>query len=181
MSRRTRRAALAAATGALAGFSGCVGAVRTAGRTRTDEPSYERVQATAVYRAEGVGLGLPAGVETVADPAEAGMVLVPDETDVNAETVVRWLSARRVVAIVGANALATWLDWTGTDAYRSRYGDTFGETRPPPRVVVAGAIDGEVTAFRYGTAGGTPTADQVREALETGLASLRPATPDAER
>lgn len=82
---------------------------------------FDRLDVRAVYVADGAEISMPAAIETVDNPYNAHVLVLPAETDVDAAQVVEWLIDDRVVALLGDEAEATWLSWTRSEAFE----DTF--------------------------------------------------------
>ena len=174
MTKPTRRDVLRAsgvvAVGALAGCSAL-------GDDTPEEPSYRQLPTTAVYVADGVDLSVPPEIETVSDPVNADLVVVPADTSVTAEQAVQWLADGRAVALLGDAAEETWHAWTGSADYRDTF-DTEGyaDSDPDPELLVAGAIGLDVTTYRYSWGEG-PSDEDVLGALDESLVDIETRTP----
>lgn len=172
----TRRRVLAgAAATSIAALAGCTNLPGEA----TDEPSYERLPTTPVYLADGVDLTLPDEVETVDGPANADLLVLPDDTDVSADRAVEWLADERAVALLGDGAQDTWLDWTEDDAYISAFGDQGrAEANPAPQLLVGAYDDGLVTTYRKTWGNGPDDQDVLAELDEVLVDLAATPTPD---
>lgn len=175
MQKLTRRGVLQAggvvALGAVAGCSALLG---------TDPPedqTYEQLHRTALYVDDGVDLSVPDDVPTVRATTNADLVVLPAETDVEPEQAVDWLADERAVAVLGDGAEGTWLEWARSDAYGDAFGrDGRSDAEPDPTLVVAVAVDTDVTTYRHSWADGPRDRDILRELDET-MADAATLTP----
>lgn len=83
--------------------------------------SFERLDATAVYVTDGVELSMPAEVQTVDGTHNADLLVLPGDTNTNAQKAVKWLADDRVIALLGDSSEPTWLSWTRSDAFRDAF------------------------------------------------------------
>ncbi len=145
--------------------------------TKGNGQSFERLHLTAVYVAEGVDLSIPEEVQTVSQPYNAELLILPDETTVAPEHVVEWFAADRIIALLGANAEATWLDWAQTDAVTQHFkNDGVGDAEPDPSLVVAANIDLYLKTYRHSW-GSEPRDRDVLQALDEKLVAIANETP----
>lgn len=161
-----------------AGFAGCA-ALPDAGLEGDPQgtPTVRRLRDTPVYVAEGVDLAVPSAVETVESADEAELIVLSDDTDVDAGRAADWLVADRVVALLGAEAQATWIDWVQSDAFEEAFPSgehAVGE--PAPQLVVGVAVDDRVSTYRWTWDDGPGDRDVLR-ALDEVLADLATETP----
>lgn len=160
----TRRRLLAGVgvtlTGAIAGCS------MLATDESTDDPSLDRLARTAVYVDDAADLSVPDEVPTVSAPSNADLLVLPGDTDVGATQAVEWLTDDRVVALVGASAEGTWLEWVQTDVYVETFETRgYGDSEPDPDLLAAHAHGSDVT--RYGrTWSDGPRERDLRRALD---------------
>ena len=124
----TRRNALrACGIAALSSLAGCSALSRDGSDTET--PSYERLDVTPVYVADGTDLTTPTEIETVDATNNADLLVLPDDTDTDAKQAVEWLIEDRVIALLGERAEVPWLSWTRSDAFT----DVFGHCQRVPQ------------------------------------------------
>jgi hypothetical protein len=174
----TRRRALAGLAAALtAGTAGCseIGH-RLAGAGEADatpeDRSYELLDQVGVYLAGAVDLSVPSEVETVESPDDADLLVLPDDTDVDAEQAADWLAGDRVVALLGEDAQATWLEWAQSDAFAETFGDGgYGRGDPAPQLLVGAAIESQVSTYRTTWEGG-PSDDEIVGELDETLVDI---------
>lgn len=171
----TRRTALrACGVAALGSFAGCSALPRDS--SDTEDPSYERLDVTAVYVADGVELSIPAEIETVNAPYNADLLVLPDDTNADANQAVEWLTDERVLALLGENSEATWLSWTRSDAFRDAFANEgYGDSEPDPSLVVGARIGLRTTTYRYSW-GDEPRDRDVFEALDESLVAIETET-----
>jgi hypothetical protein len=169
------------AAGTLAGaLAGC--AALSDGLDEEEPPGddgpdeYRRLDTVGVHVAEGVDLSVPDEVETVSAPTDADVVVLPDETGVAADQAADWLADDRVLALLGADAEATWLGWARSDPFRDALDGGFADAEPDPQLLVGGAVGAHVRTYRHTWADG-PDDDDVLEALDENLADLARRTP----
>lgn len=177
MRRRSLVASLAA--GGLATIAGCTALAGvhdspeespTDGEQSPDE--YELLATQRVYVVSGVSLTLPADVPEADTAAEADVVVLPETTDVAAETGIEWLASGTAVAFVGTEGQATLVDWVESDAYAETFESRgFGVGSPPPDFLVAFGIDRQYVSTHSYTWGDTSNPDDGRYlgALEDAL------------
>lgn len=167
---------------ALAGVGVAVlGAVAGCGKAAPDDASadqsYTTLHQTPTYVADGVGLSVPDEIPTVTATNNADLLVLPDDTDVEAEQAVDWLAADRAIALLGDAAERTWLAWARSDAYAETFDDRgFGDGEPDPQLVVGAAVGLHVSTYRH-TWGNGPSDRDVLQALDEDLADIEAETP----
>ncbi|RDZ63860.1 hypothetical protein C5B90_12135 [Haloferax sp. Atlit-12N] len=176
MQQYTRRNALrACGIAALSSLAGC--SALPPDDSNAEQPSYERLDVTPVYIADGVDLSTPADIETVSAPHNADLLVLPDETDTDATQAVEWLIDDRVLALLGEKAETTWLSWVRSDAFNDVF-DTQGysESEPAPSLVVGAKVGLRTTTSRYSW-GDKPANRDVLRALDESLVAIENRTP----
>ncbi|RDZ48203.1 hypothetical protein C5B86_03885 [Haloferax sp. Atlit-19N] len=176
MQQYTRRNALrACGIAALSSLAGC--SALPPDDSNAEQPSYERLDVTPVYVADGVDLSMPAAIETVSAPHNADLLVLPDETDTDATQAVEWLTDDRVLALLGETAETTWLSWARSDAFRDVF-DTQGysESEPSPTLVVGAKVGVNTTTSRYSW-GDEPSHRDVLRAPDESLVAIEQRTP----
>lgn len=173
--RLTRRQVLAgagiAAIGAVAGCSG------VGGDDSPEEQEYTTLYQTPVYVADGVELAFPDEVPIVDAPINADLLVLPGNTDVEAEQAVDWLAADRAIALFGDAAEGTWISWVRSDAYSDTFDDQgVADGEPDPQLLVGAAVGLHVPTYRH-TWGSEPQERDVLEALDEDLADIEARTP----
>lgn len=171
MRHRTRRGALRTGSIALLGsLAGC--SAFTTNRSNSKDVTIERLSVTAVYVADEVDISLPPEVPTVDNAHNADLLILPDDTNVDADQVVEWLADDRVLAIPGDRSEATWLSWARSDAFRDAFNNEgYGESEPDPSLVVGAKIELVVKTYRYSWGDG-PTNRDVLRALDESLVAI---------
>lgn len=172
METPTRRRLLQTA-GALPAVSlaGCAGPFERS-RTATATPEYERLRQVAVYVAEDVGIRLPEGVERVEAATNADLIVLHGDPEVDAEQAVNWLADECAVALLGDRAQETWLDWAGSETYRDAFGsEGRAAADPAPHLVVAAAVETDVSTHRYSW-GDQPSNGEVVRALDDAMGEI---------
>lgn len=170
MNHRTRRqflqASAAVAVGAVAGCSTLTGS------DQVDDLAFDRLQQIAVHVDDAVDLAVPAEVQTVSEPHNADLVVVPADTDVTAEVAVNWLADERAIALVGEDAEPTWFTWAKSDPFAETFDrEGLADGDPDPTLLVAAAIDLDVTTYRH-TWGDGPRDRDVLRALDEAMADV---------
>ena len=169
-----RRAVLGSGLAVLAALAGC-SALSDAGQT--GDISYEHLPSTAVYVDETVDLSFPDEIQTVRATNNADLLVLPDDTDVDAEQAVDWLADERVVALVGEESESTWLAWVRSDAHESAFdNEGYAEANPDPYLLVAAAIGVHTTTYRRSWADDPRDRDLLR-ALDETLGDIETRTP----
>lgn len=179
--RPDRRGVLAGTAATLAaGLAGCAVLRDDDGLDAEDPPgtpTFKRLEDTTLYVAEGVDLTVTARVETTAEPTDAELLVLPDDTDVRAQRAAEWLTADRVLALYGLEAEPTWLDWAQSDAFDGAFDNRgHGDAEPDPQLLVGAAVGDHVTTFRR-TWGDGPRDRDVLVALDGVLVDLAEMTP----
>ncbi|RDZ52694.1 hypothetical protein C5C07_13070 [Haloferax sp. Atlit-4N] len=176
MQHSTRRNALrACGIAALSSLAGC-SALQT-DDSDTEKPTYERLDVTPVYVADGLDLSMPAAIETVNAPHNADLLVLPDETDTDATQALEWLTDDRVLALLGENAETTWLSWARSDAFNDVFNTQgYSESEPDPSLVVAAKVGRNTTTSRYSW-GSEPSTRDVLEGLDDSLVAIEQRTP----
>lgn len=173
--RATRRRTVCGAGSGLVGLlAGC--ASLTDGKESSD-PSYDQLQRTAVYVAEGVDLSMPDEVPTVRAAENADLLVLPGDTDTDASQAVDWLAADRVLALLGSAAEATWLDWAQSEPFTDTFEPGgYADGEPDPVLLVAAKIGLNVPTYRHSW-GGSPRDRDLLRALDEDLAAIASRTP----
>jgi len=170
-------AAGVALTGAVAGCGALLGDL--AGDDPPDDQAYERLQVVAVHADEGVDLAVPAEVSTVRGTNNADLLVLPGDTDTGTEQAVEWLADGRILALLGDSAEETWLRWVRSDAYEETFEqEGYGDAEPDPDLLVAAAVDLEITTYRH-TWGSGPRDRDVLRALDEALVDIEDRRGDA--
>lgn len=172
MENSTRRSLLQTAVALSAvPLAGCAGAFGRS-QTATATPDYERLPRIAVYTADDVGIRLPEGVQRVTAATNADLIVLHGSPAVDAEQAVTWLADERAVALLGDSAQETWLEWAESDAYRDAFGDEGrAAADPAPHLVVAAAVETEVTTHRYSW-GDQPSNAEILRALDEAMTEI---------
>jgi hypothetical protein len=146
----------------------------------TPTPSYDRLGRTPTYVGDDVGLRLPEQVPLVTAVTNADLVVLHGNPGIDADQAVTWLAADRVLALLGDDAQRTWREWTRSESFR----DTFdtrasSEADPAPHLLVAGAVDVDVTTSRFSWAE-LPSNEAIVGSLEEALGDIETWTPPGE-
>jgi hypothetical protein len=183
-SPRSRRALLRrTGTALLAGLAGCAGPLDPSGdgTGTTTTPAFTRLRETPVFVADGVTLALPDGVTRAESAADAGLVLLPPDPDVDPATAVDWLADGTVLAVVGRPADEFVIDVKQSDAAHPEFGTQgYGDPRNPVDVMGAFAVGDQfisTSAFSYGE---PPSDEQVVGDLEEILQTAAEKTAEHE-
>jgi len=174
----TRRGVLCGSCIALFGpLGGC--SALSGNPSDAEDLTFERLDVRAVYVADGVGISMPAEIETIDNPHNADVLLLPGDTDIDAEQVVEWLADDRVVALLGDTAEVTWLSWARSEAFEDTFANQgYGDAEPDPSLVVGAKIGVYVRTYRHSWADGPRDRDVLR-ALDESLVESEEATPPA--
>ncbi len=133
-----RRALLAAAVSAAGtAVAGCVGL----GGNDTQEEPFGTLDGETLYVDDGVGLSVPNAVSTTTEPSEAGLVVLPGDTDRSPTQSAEWIADGSSVALLGEGCGETWNSWVTTGAYATNF-DVMGAEwgQPGADLVVGGAL-----------------------------------------
>lgn len=171
----TRRRTLLAGGAALAvGLAGCT--ARTTDGTPA-ELAFERLDLTAVYVHADVDLAVPDDVPTVSAKTNADLLVLPGDSNADAEQVVEWLADERVLALLGDTAEGTWLAWARSEAFDEHFERRgSSDAEPDPDLLVAAAVGLDVPTYRH-TWSDSPSDRDVLRALDEILVDLEPRTP----
>lgn len=143
----TRRHALRASEGVLLGaVAGCTELVGS--DSRSDE--YHQLQELPIYLESDVDLAVPDDVQTVAEPEEADLIVLPDTPEIEASQAVDWLEHQRVLALVGEESQPTYLSWRRSDVYVEAFDPSgMGEGDPPPKLLLCWHADSMVHTSQH--------------------------------
>lgn len=175
MQRPSRRQILqanaAVSLGAIAGYSALRSAESTAGQ------NFTRLQRTALYFGDDVGLTIPDEIQTIRATNNADLIILTDTTDVSAEQVVEWLAAERTLALLGGSIERIWLVWARSDPSDDTYvGDATSDSEPDPYLLVGTAGGPNVTTYRRSW-GDSPRDRDILRALDEVLVEIENRTP----
>jgi len=159
----SRRALLAAGVSTVgSALAGC----SSLGRTPTPEQPFATLDRQTVAL-DGVDLSVPNSVSTASEPADAGVVVVPGDTDRSPNRTAEWIADGRVVALLGDDCGATWNSWVMTSAFATKFdvmGAEWGE--PGADLVVGGTVG--LNLVTYGrTWEGTPSDSEIFRKLDS--------------
>lgn len=144
----------------------------------TPTPGYDRLGQTPTYVSDDVGLRLPDDVPRVEAPSNADLVVLHGNPAVDVEQAVTWLADERAIALLGDRAQRTWLAWTQSEEYRDTFDRQGGsESDPAPHLLVAAAIETDVTTSRFSWAE-LPSNRELVESLDKALDDIATWTPD---
>lgn len=170
--RRVLRVGGAALFGSLAGCSS----------TPMDESdpqdlTFDRLDVTAVYVADEVDLSMPEEIETVTATNNADLLVLPDETDVDADQAAGWLAADRVLALLGDSSEATWLSWARSESFEDAFENRgYSDSEPDPSLLIGAQIGSYVKTYRRSWSDGPRDRDILR-ALDETLVAIEQETP----
>lgn len=172
----TRRSALrAGGIALLAPIAGC--SALSTESSDVDDLTFERLDTTAVYAAEGVELSMPEEIGTVTATHNADLVLLSSDTSVGAEQAVEWFADDRVIALLGDSSEATWLSWARSDAFREAFrNEGYADSEPDPSLVVGAKVGLYVTTHRRSWSG-SPRDRDILRALDDVLVAIETETP----
>lgn len=173
---RPSRRALLRALGVTAptALAGCA-SISNGFDDRTPEPpSYDFLRQTPTHLDAAVDVSLPDGVPTVDRPADAALVVLPDDSDVSSEDAVDWWLDGKGIALVGPDCEATHHTWKRSDAYREAFEPPHGggDSSPDPELLVSFAIEDDLVTTYRTTWGHTddPGDREVLSSIEDALA-----------
>ncbi|ODR81723.1 hypothetical protein BG842_17770 [Haladaptatus sp. W1] len=171
----TRRNALRVTGIALfSSFAGC--SALSTNSADSEDLSFERLGVTAVYVTDGVELSMPAEVQTVDNIHNADLLILPGDTDADAQKAVKWLVDDRVIALLGDSSEPTWLSWARSDTFGDAFQNRgYGDGEPDPSLIVAAKIGQYVETYRH-TWGDDPSDNDVLRALDESLVTIEKKT-----
>lgn len=169
----SRRSYLAGfCTASATALAGCTSLTGVFDEDSPEPPSYDFLRQTPTHVDDAVDLTLPTVVPSVDRPADAALVVLPDDTDVSADMAVdRWLDGAGI-ALVGQESEPTFHAWQDSDPYEEAFEQRGrGDSEPDPELLVSFAVRNErVTTYRF-TWGHTddPSDRELLSALEDAL------------
>lgn len=170
--RRFLAATAAAVTTAVAGCSALPGTGDT-----TEELTFDELHQTPTYVADGVDLTLHEEIPTVSATNNADLLLLPGDTDVDAQQAADWLAADRRLALVGDDAEPTWLDWEASEAFQETFdNEGVADGEPDPDLLVGVTFDNRTSTYGRTWADGPRERDLLR-ALDEIVADIDAHTP----
>lgn len=176
MQQYTRRDTLLAGSIALLGsLTGC-SAFQT-DESDAEDLTFERLDVTAVYVVDDVEVSMPAEVETVDNTYNADLLVLPGDTDADADQAVEWLADDRVLALLGNSAEQTWISWARSDAFDDTFSNEgYSDAEPDLQLVIGAKIGLYVKTYRHSWSGG-PRDRNVLTALDESLVAIEQETP----
>lgn len=155
-------------------LAGCTSVSSVLDDGTPEPPSYDFLRQTPTNVADAVTLSLPEGVPAVEQPADAALVVLPDDTDVTPDVAVDWWLDGTGIALLGPNSEETHRAWKRSDAHHEAFEPPHGasDSSPDPELLVSFAIqDDLVTTYGF-TWGHTddPSDREVLTSLEDALA-----------
>ena len=170
--RRVLAGTAATITTAVAGCSSLPGADDT-----TEALTFDELHQTPTYVADGVDLSLPDEVPTVSEPADADLLLLPGDTDVDAQQAADWLAGDREIGLLGDEAEPTWLDWEASDAFEDAFeNEGAADSDPDPDLLVGVTFDQRTSTYRRTWADG-PRERDLQRALDEIMVDIAERTP----
>jgi hypothetical protein len=160
-----RRRALLATTGSTVGtaIAGCSGF----GGSDTPEEPFGTLDRETLYVDERVALSVPDAVSTTTDPADAGLVVLPGDTDHSPTQSAEWIAGGSSVALLGEGCGETWNSWVMTGAYATNFDVMGAEWGQPGADLVVGAAVG-LNLVTYGESWeATPSDREVLRELDS--------------
>lgn len=107
----------------------------------------------------------------------ADLLLLPGDTDVDAQQAADWLAADRRLALVGDDAEPTWLDWEASEAFQETFdNEGVAESDPDPDLLVGVTFDNRTSTYGRTWADGPRERDLLR-ALDEIVADIDAHTP----
>lgn len=169
--RRTLLATGSVLTAALAGCGGL-------GGSDTPDQPFATLDRRRVYVDDGVDLSVPESVSTGSEPADAGVVVIPGDTERSPILTAEWIADGSSVALLGDGCGSTWNSWVMTSAYATNFDVMGAEWGNPGADLVVGAAIG-LNLVTYGrTWEDTPSDRDVLRALEEIAADIERRTGD---
>ena len=178
MERLPRRKIIyAAGSGLVGAFAGCSSLQTDSKPSDTDEQTFERLDTTAVYVADGIEFTVPPEVETVSRPQDALLLVLPGDTNADTGQAVEWLTDDRTLALWGADAEATWLTWMKSHEFADAFeNEGYLDSEGDPRLVVGGTVGQWVIPYRHQWES-EPSDRDVFRTLDGSLVDLQNETP----
>ncbi|KPN32245.1 hypothetical protein SY89_03011 [Halolamina pelagica] len=162
----------AAITTAVAGCSALPGTGDT-----TEELTFDELHQTPTYVADDVDLTLHEEVPTVSATNNADLLLLPGDTDVDAQQAANWLAADRKIALLGDDAEPTWLDWEASEAFQGTFdNEGVADSNPDPDMLVGVTFDNRTSTYGRTWADGPRERDLLR-ALDEIMVDIAERTP----
>lgn len=93
--------------GLLGSLAGCPDSLSDS--STSEEQTFDRLDTTSIYIADSVKLSLPQAIQTIPEPSNADLLILPAETAVDAQQAVEWLLDDRIIAILGYDSQPKWL------------------------------------------------------------------------
>lgn len=154
----------------LSSLSGCPDSLSDT--STPEEQTFDRLDTTTVYVADSVELSLPPAIQTVTEPSNADLLILPDDTAVDAQRAVEWLLADRIIALLGDDSQPKWLSWVQSDAFRDTFENGgYAKSKPTPYLVV-GAKIGQYYKPYSASFGGEPNDQSILRALDDDLVDI---------
>jgi hypothetical protein len=151
-----RRALLASAVSTVGTtIAGC----SALGGSNTPEEPFGTLDREAVFVDDAVDLSVPESVSTADDPAAAGLVVFPGDTDRSPTLSAEWLAAGSSVALLGDGCSETWNSWVTTGAFATNFDVMGAEWGQPGADLVVGAAVG-LNLVTYGRTWEEPPSDR---------------------
>jgi hypothetical protein len=148
------------------GLSGCARFAHSDSNTTNNSPEYYRLNNTAIYIADGVGLRLPEEANRMYRPESAELLILHGNLSVTPDQVVEWLREGRIIALLGERAESSWFDVIQSEAYREAFPTGgAGDADPDPQLLVAVAFGNRTDTYRK-TWGNQPDNDELLVALD---------------
>ncbi|NHX36457.1 MULTISPECIES: hypothetical protein [Halolamina] len=157
-----RRALLAAGVSVAGTLAGCSGL----GESPTEQP-FAALDRQRVYLDDGVDLSAPDAVPTGSEPSDAGVVVVPGDTERSPNRAAEWIADRRTVALLGDGCGDTWNSWVMTSAFATDFDVMGAEWGQPDADLVVGTAIG-LNLVTYGrTWEGMPSDTEIMQELDS--------------
>lgn len=152
-----RRTLLATGTALAAALAGCGGGGGT-------EQPLETLNRTTVYVDDGVSLSVPGEVTTASSTDDAGLLVLPSDTDISPTRPAEWLENDRSVALLGDGARSTWSAWVMSSPFTTRF-DAMNAERGEPNadLLVATALGVNLVTYSRTWEEAPPDQEVLRE------------------